>query len=135
MKNTRQVLRKLIITQSCNSLKIQFKNLIYKIHIFPKCVKCLDNKKCWCTFLTHFEKNLVLKAQVSWFGPKFNVLWKKKSMCIIFSKCIATYLNNVANNAISVLAFSVSRIFNLASQHGFSNIEILGFNFCHTLKR
>lgn len=33
--------------------------ILWFIHFFLKCVKCLDNNNCWCTFITHIEILLV----------------------------------------------------------------------------
>lgn len=76
---------------------------------FWKCIKCLDTKICWCTFITHLNKIL------EWVKLVLNLthfVWKKIRSALIWSK-IQRVLNFFfkVHNFLTIFVFSVFSVF------------------------
>lgn len=70
-----------------NLLSIESRNLIF-IHIFLKYIKCLDNEKCRCIFITRFENlysmRVNLVPNLTHFDAIFRKVTKHFVFCVLF---------------------------------------------------
>lgn len=84
--NQKSILSCMLLWYYLLCIFLNFSNLYFERKLpYKQCLNWPSKVFAWKMALkTQFEN------KVRWFRPKYNALWKKISLCLIFSKCVAT---------------------------------------------